>query len=158
MNSGAMCVQKAGKIVCADRKQFLKWNDCITEICKDIAYIIILSEKNIGTQSTLQCLFYKWIWPICQYSSNIIAKDHQQYKGSSNCCTIWYLCQFFIIVLAFIDNFYGYDVIVWPHWRRKCCTKVHSFPLVSFCLPWWVTWLVVILLDSDWSIKVTWPN
>ena len=35
----------------------------------------------------------------------------QQHKGSTNCCTIWYLCQFFLTVLAFVDNFYGYDVI-----------------------------------------------
>ena len=70
---------------------------------------------------------------------------------------LWYLWQFFLIVLAFIDDFYGYDIIVWPHSGRKCGAKLHSFLLVSFCLPWWVTWLVVILLNSDWSIKVTWP-
>ena len=45
-----------------------------------------------------------------------------------------------------MDNFYGYDVIVWPQTGRKYCTKLHRFLLVSWCLPWWVTWLAVICL------------
>ena len=48
---------------------------------------------------------------ICQtYTILPITSYEQQHKGSTNCCTIWYLCQFFLIILAFIDNFYGYDV------------------------------------------------
>ena len=34
-----------------------------------------------------------------------------------------------------MDNFYVYDVIVWPHTGRRCCAKLHSLLLVSFVYP-----------------------
>ena len=61
-------------------------------------------------------------------------RDLQQHMRSTKCCTIWYLWQFFLIVLAFIDYFYGYDVVVWPHLGRKCA-KLHCFLLVSCVYP-----------------------
>ena len=46
-----------------------------------------------------------------------------------------YLWQLFQIVLAFIENYYVYDVILWPHLGRRWCAKLHSFLLVSFIYP-----------------------
>ena len=67
---------------------------------------------------------------------------------------LWYLCQFFLIDLTFIDNLYEYNVIVRPHSGRKCCAKLHSSLLVSFFYPGEShDWLLFCL--TDWSIKVT---
>ena len=61
--------------------------------------------------------------------------NDKQYKMSTDCSTYGILWQFFLIVLAFIDNFYVYDVIEWPHTGRKCGAKLCSFLLVSVCFP-----------------------
>ena len=66
---------------------------------------------------------------------------------------LWYLWQFFLFVLAFIDNFCGYDVIVcMTSFRGKVLFKIAQIPIGQFCLTWWVTWLVVILPESNWLI------
>ena len=45
----------------------------------------------------------------------------------------------------------------WPHQGRRSCAKLPGFWLVSLYLPLWVTWLMFIFIDSDWSILVIWP-
>ena len=49
-------------------------------------------------------------------------------------------------VLPNCPCFYRKFLWVWcsPYSGRKCCAKLHSFLLISFCLPWWVTWQVVL--------------
>ena len=58
-----------------------------------------------------------------------------------------YLWQFLLIVLAFIEHFYRYDVIVWPHNREKVLCKIALLPIGQYCLPCSVIWLVVVLKD-----------
>ena len=41
--------------------------------------------------------------------------NEQQYRESTNCYTNCILWHFFLIFLAYIDNFYVYDVIFWSH-------------------------------------------
>ena len=64
-----------------------------------------------------------------------------------------YQWQLFQIVLAFIDEFYVYDVMLWPHQGRRSCAELYCFLLVSFhfpseshdhCLFWLTDW-------SAWS-------
>ena len=44
-----------------------------------------------------------------------------------------FLWQLFQIVLAFIDEFYGYDVMLWPHRGRSSYAKLTGFWLVCLC-------------------------
>ena len=78
-------------------------------------------------------------------------------KRSTNCCAKWHLWQFFLFVLAYIEDFYGYDVIMMSFREKEMC-KIAPLPIGQCHLPKWVTWLCYCF-DWLWLIKkVTWPN
>ena len=71
-------------------------------------------------------------------------------QRSTNCWTNCIFWQFILIFLAYVENFYVYDAILWSHPGRRQHVKMHSLLLVSFVYPgesydhcvFWMTWLV----------------
>ena len=66
-----------------------------------------------------------------------------QHKRSTNCCAKWHLWQLFLFVLAYIENFYGCDVIMTSLREKEMCL-IAPLPIGQFHFPKWVTWLCVV--------------
>ena len=75
-------------------------------------------------------------------------KIHNNNKRSTNCCAKWHLWQFFLFVLAYIEDFYGYDVIMMSFRERNVQNCTTSYWSLSFTQMSHMTlllfWLTVI--------------
>ena len=85
-------------------------------------------------------------------SMYVICKNNKNNTRVHKLLYLLYLWQLFQTVLAFIENYYEYDVKVWPHLGTRWCGKLHSFLLVSFIYPsgshdQCLFWLILIGLN-----------
>ena len=97
----------------------------------------------INTNEGKYSFYYEWLWFGIDFPNNPIdlltamASSwhsvewiiiYNNNKRSTNCCAKWHLWQFFLFVLAYIEDFYGCDVFMTSFREKEMC-KIAPLPI-----------------------------
>ena len=107
-------------------------------------------HKKISHQQKKKSFLEDLLHIVLQFLLKFYLKVYNNNKRSTNCCAKWHLWQFFLFVLAYIEDSMGM-MSLWCHSGRKKYVKLHHFLLVSVIYPNESHDFVIVLIDCDWS-------